>query len=121
MATKPKPKPYQFTKPLERAPQKGFQDPVKKGLEFFFGDKIQPSRKKNAPKPRGVKLPGTPVPLAKYKPSRAPGAPKPVPMPKRVPNLSLPPDQRAKAKPTRPGLKKKSPSVVARPKAKKKM
>ena len=78
------------------------------------------SAKKMAPKPRSVKLRGTPVPLAEYKPNRALGAPKPVPMPKRVPNLSLPPDQRASAKKIPPGLRKKgkSPST-ATPKAKK--
>lgn len=78
------------------------------------------SAKKMAPKPRSVKLRGTPVPLAEYKPNRAPGAPKPAPMPKRVPNLSLPKDQRAQAKPVRPGPKVKSAGVATpKPKAKK--
>lgn len=95
-------------------------DPVTKALKFFLGDKSKPSGKKNGPKPRGVKLPGKPVPLAEYKPNRAPGAPKPAPMPKRVPNLSLPVDQRASAKKISPGLRKKgkSPST-ATPKARK--
>ena len=105
MATKPTPKP-KFKKAMP-APGSG-NDPVTKALKFFLGDQTKPSKKKTAPKTPGVKVRGTPVPLAEYKPYRAPGAPKPVPMPKRVPNLNLPPDQRTKAKPARPGLKKKS-------------
>ena len=129
MATKPTPKP-KYKLPAKPAPGSG-NDPVSKALKFFLGDKTKPSGKKNGPKPSGkkngpktpgVKVRGTPVPLAEYKPYRAPGAPKPVPMPKRVPNLSLPPDQRASAKRIPPGLRKKgkSPNVAATPKAKKK-
>jgi hypothetical protein len=118
MATKPTPKP-KYSKFAKPAPGSD-NDPVTKALKFFLGDKSKPSGKKNGPKPRGVKLPGKPVPLAEYKPNRAPGAPKPAPMPKRVPNLSLPVDQRASAKKIPPGLRKKgkSPST-ATPKAKK--
>jgi len=66
----------------------------------------------------GVKVSGKPVPLATYKPKRAPGSPVPVPLPKRVPNLSLPPDQRTKAKPMPSGPKVKTPNMGT-PKAKK--
>lgn len=74
--------------------------------------------KKKPTRPPAVKLRGKPVPLATYKPKRAPGSPVPVPMPTRVPNLSLPRDQRAKAKPMPSGPKKKSPGVVITPKPK---
>jgi len=82
-----------------------------------------------APKPIGsgkkkptrrptVKLRGTPVPLAEYKPKRVPGQPVPAPMPTRVPNLSLPKDQRAKARPMGPAGPKKKSSGMATPKPK---
>ena len=126
MAIKPiAPKPNFKIKPTRKkampAPGSG-NDPVSKALKFFLGDQTKPSGRKNGPKPRGIKVPGTPVPMPEYKRYRAPGAPKPAPMPKRVPNLSLPPDQRASAKKIAPGLRKKgkSPNVAATPKAKKK-
>jgi hypothetical protein len=73
-----------------------------------------------APKPRAVKLRGTPAPMPKYERGRAPGAPKPAPMPTRVPNLSLPKDQREKAKRMPLGPKKKSSGAATpKPKAKK--
>jgi hypothetical protein len=74
-------------------------------------------KKKPGRKTPGVKVLGKPVPLATYKPKRAPGSPVPVPMPKRVPNLSLPPDQRTKAIPTTPGPKVKTfrPKVNLKP------
>jgi len=70
------------------------------------------SGKKNPNAVRGRKLPGTPVPLKPYKPKRVPGQPIPVPLPKRVPNLSLPKDQQTKARPTTPGPKRKSPGTA---------
>ena len=111
MAMKPlAPKPltpkskYKFSKPAKPAPGSG-NDPVSKALKFFLGDQTKPSGKKNmAPKSRAVR----------------PRNGKPAPMPTRVPNLSLPPDQRAKAKPMPSGPKKKSPGVVIKPRAKKK-
>jgi hypothetical protein len=68
----------------------------------------------------GVKVPGKPAPLATPRPRTYPGGGKPAPMPKRVPNLSLPPDQRTKAKPMPSGPKVKTPTPAKpKPKAKK--
>lgn len=79
------------------------------------------SGRKNQPtKPRAVKLPGTPAPLAEYKPRRVPGQPLPAPMPKVQGNLTKPKDQRAQAKQVPAGPKKKSPTFKF-PRPKKKM
>ena len=119
MATKPTPKPYQFTKPLKQAPGKG-NDPVTKALKFFLGDQTKPSGKRNAPKPRAVKLPGKPVPMPGYKPRRVPGQALPVPMPTVEGNYGKPRAQQVRPKRIGPaGPKRKSPGVAARPKKKK--
>ena len=77
-------------------------------------------RKNQSTKPRGVKLPGTPVPMPGYKPKRVPGQALPVPMPKVEGNLTKPRDQRAGAKQIGPAgnAKRKSPGIAARPKKK---
>jgi hypothetical protein len=53
----------------------------------------------------------TPVPMPKGPERTYPKGIKPAPMPTRVPNLSLPPDQRAKAKVMPSGPKKKTPAT----------
>ena len=120
MATKPKPKPYQFTKPLKQAPGKG-NDPVTKALKFFLGDQTKPSGKRNTPKPRAVKLPGTPVPMPGYKPKRVPGQALPVPMPQKEGNYGKPRAQQTRPKRTGSAVpRKKSPTFkFATPKKKK--
>jgi hypothetical protein len=79
------------------------------------------SGKKMAPKPRSVKLPGTPVPMPGYKPRRVPGQALPAPMPKVEGNYGKPRGQRTGPKQIGPaGPKKKSPGVATpKPKAKK--
>ena len=75
--------------------------------------------KKKPTRPPAVKLRGTPAPMPKPRERTYPNG-KPVPMPTRVPNLSLPKDQRAKAKPMPSGPKKKSPGMgTPKPRAKK--
>ncbi len=84
---------------------------------------ITPGKKNLAPKPRAVRLRDSkPVPMPKPRERTYPNG-KPAPMPTRVPNLSLPPDQRASAKRIPPGLRKKgkSSSVAATPKPRKKI
>lgn len=60
------------------------------------------------PKKPSIKLRGTPVPMPKPGKRTYPKGIKPAPMPKRVPNLSLPLDQRAKPKVMPSGPKKKT-------------
>lgn len=126
MAMKPlAPKPltpkskYKFSKPAKPAPGSG-NDPVSKALKFFLGDQTKPSGKRNAPKPRAVKLPGTPVPMPKPRERTYPNG-KPVPMPQKEGNYGKPRAQQTRPKQTGPaGPKKKSPTFkFATPKKKK--
>ena len=114
--TTPKTKPtYKFKKPM-RDPNRR-KDPIQKGLEFLFGDNSNSNiKKKGTPaKPSTVRPGSKAAPMPKPRERTYPRGAKPAPMPTRVPNLSLPPDQRAKAKPMPSGPKKKTPGVVIKP------
>jgi hypothetical protein len=114
----PKPK---FKKPVQ-APRKNNSNPIVRKINDFLRQTPNTSTGKKKPgrSTPGVKVPGKPVPLATPRPRTYPGGIKPAPMPKRVPNLSLPPDQRTKAKPMPSGPKVKTPTPAKpKPKAKK--
>ena len=68
-------------------------------------------KKPTSPKKQNRNSKATPVPMPKPRERTYPKGIKPAPMPTRVPNLSLPPDQRAKSKVMPSGPKKKTPAT----------